>query len=70
MRNLEREIGAVCRGVAAQFARRKKHPKVIKKSDLAAYLGPIKHEPELALRTSVPGVYELMRRRMLSPFRP
>ncbi|RIK67933.1 MAG: endopeptidase La [Planctomycetota bacterium] len=56
VRNLEREIGAVCRGVAAQVARGRKHPKVITKSLLGAYLGPIKYEPELALRTSVPGV--------------
>ena len=56
MRNLEREIGSVCRGVAAQIARRRKHPSVIKPADLTAYLGPIKHERELALRTSLPGV--------------
>jgi ATP-dependent Lon protease len=56
VRNLEREIGAVCRGVAAQVARHRKHPTTIKRPDLAAYLGPIKYEPELALRTSVAGV--------------
>jgi ATP-dependent Lon protease len=56
VRNLEREIGTVCRGVAAQVARNRKHPRVINKSDLAAYLGPIKYEPEVALRTSLPGV--------------
>jgi len=56
VRNLEREIGSVCRGIAAKVARRARHPKIIKKSDLEVFLGPIKHEPELALRTSVPGV--------------
>ena len=56
VRNLEREIGSVCRGVAAQVARNKKHPKVITRSNLPDYLGPIKYEPELALRTSVSGV--------------
>lgn len=56
VRNLEREIAAVCRGVGAQEARRRKHPTSIRKSDLEAYLGPIKFEPELALRTSTPGV--------------
>ncbi|HKQ47498.1 MAG TPA: endopeptidase La [Phycisphaerae bacterium] len=56
VRNLEREIGAVCRGVAAQVARRKKHPTTITPKNLPEYLGPIKYEPELALRTSVPGV--------------
>ncbi len=56
VRNLEREIGAVCRGVAAQVARRRKHPATIKKTDIAKYLGPPKFEREIALRTSVPGV--------------
>ena len=56
VRNLEREIGTVCRGVAAQVVRRRKHPKLIGKGHLDAYLGPIKYEPELALRTSLPGV--------------
>ncbi|MBN2561478.1 MAG: endopeptidase La [Phycisphaerae bacterium] len=56
VRNLEREIGSICRGVAAQVARRRKYPSVIKRSDLAAYLGPVKYESEQALRTSVPGV--------------
>ena len=56
VRNLERQIGAVCRGVAAQVVRRRKHPKTIGRTNLEAYLGPIKFEPELALRTSIPGV--------------
>ena len=56
VRNLEREIGTVCRGVAAQVARHRKHPAVINRANLAIYLGPIKHEPEMALRTSTPGV--------------
>lgn len=56
VRNLEREIGGVCRGVAAQVAAGKKHPSIIRKNHLSDYLGPIKHEPELALRTSTPGV--------------
>jgi ATP-dependent Lon protease len=56
VRNLEREIGSVCRGVAAQVARRRRHPDTITKANMAQYLGPIKHEPETALRTSLPGV--------------
>jgi ATP-dependent Lon protease len=56
VRNLEREIAGVCRGVAAQVARRKKYPTTVRRPDLQAYLGPIKFEPELALRTSIPGV--------------
>jgi ATP-dependent Lon protease len=56
VRNLEREIAAVCRGVAAQVARRRKYHSTIRRSDLEPYLGPIKFEPEAALRTSLPGV--------------
>lgn len=56
VRNLEREIGTVCRGVATQVARGHKKPFTIKKADLARYLGPVKFEPDLALRTSTPGV--------------
>ena len=56
VRNLEREIGTICRGVAALVARNKRAPKVIRPKDLQAYLGPIRYEREAALRTSVPGV--------------
>jgi ATP-dependent Lon protease len=56
VRNLEREIGAVCRGIAAKIASNRKHSGVISKTNLVDYLGPIKFEPELALRTSTPGV--------------
>ncbi len=56
VRNLEREIGAVTRGIAAKVARGRKHSATIKKTDLGAFLGPIKHEPELALRTSLSGI--------------
>jgi len=56
VRGLEREIGTVCRGVAALVARNRKAPKEIKPKDLATYLGPIKFEREAALRTSLPGV--------------
>ncbi|MCG8408777.1 MAG: endopeptidase La [Phycisphaerales bacterium] len=56
VRNLEREIGAVCRGVASEVARGKKPPKSITKTHVEKYLGPEKHQPEPALRTSQPGV--------------
>lgn len=56
VRNLEREIGSVCRGVASEVARRKKPPKSITKAHVEKYLGPEKHEREPALRTSFPGV--------------
>ncbi|MFQ5423538.1 MAG: endopeptidase La [Phycisphaerae bacterium] len=56
VRGLERQIGAVCRGVAAQVARKRRHARVISGKNLANYLGPVKYEAELALRTSTPGV--------------
>jgi ATP-dependent Lon protease len=56
VRNLEREIGGVCRGVAALIARSRKHPKLVNAKDVSTFLGPIKYEPEVALRTSSPGV--------------
>jgi len=56
VRNLEREIAGVCRGVAAKIAKGRKKSEEISEKSLAGYLGPIKYEPEMALRTSVPGV--------------
>ncbi len=56
VRGLEREIGSVCRGVASQIAQNQPHPRVINHTNVADYLGPIKYQAEVALRTSVPGV--------------
>ena len=56
VRNLERELGTVCRGVAAQIARGRQTVQVIHKADVAKYLGPHKFEAEVAQRTSMPGV--------------
>jgi len=56
VRNLEREIGAVCRHVAMQVAAGKKKSVSVGAADIAAILGPIRFESELALRTSQPGV--------------
>ena len=42
------------------MARRRKHPSVIGRNKLVDYLGPNKVEPELALRTSVPGVVHVL----------
>ncbi len=56
VRNLEREIASVCRAVAARIARGRKAPALIKREGLPEFLGPIKIEPELAMRTSVSGV--------------
>ncbi|MHC4115907.1 MAG: endopeptidase La [Planctomycetota bacterium] len=56
VRNLERNIAAVCRAVATEIARDKKRRATIGKRNLAAILGPAQFESELALRTGIPGV--------------
>jgi len=57
VRNLEREIGAVCRKVARRVAEGQAADRVeIGPDDLAELLGPVRVEPELAERTGVPGV--------------
>jgi ATP-dependent Lon protease len=56
VRNLERQIGSICRGVASQVAQRKRAPRTITKSGVEKFLGPPQYESEQALRTSVPGV--------------
>ena len=56
VRNLEREIAGICRGVAAKIAKGRRKPEEISEKSLSSYLGPVKYEPELAQRTSIPGV--------------
>ena len=56
VRNLEREIGAVLRNVAARFAEDGTDPVRIAPEDLQPILGPGRFEPEVADRASVPGV--------------
>ncbi|MFQ6112511.1 MAG: endopeptidase La [bacterium] len=56
VRNLEREIATVCRGVAREVVEGKTQTKKITKEMLAHYLGPIKYFSEVAERTSKPGV--------------
>jgi len=56
VRNLEREIGAVCRGVARMIAEDKIKSTQIKSEDISEYLGPVKFIPDIAERTSIPGV--------------
>lgn len=56
VRNLEREIGAVCRNTAMRVAEGSADRVTIGRGDLAAILGPPRYESEVALRTSVPGV--------------
>jgi len=56
VRNLERNIAAVCRAVATEIAKGNKRRATIDKKDLAKILGPAQFESELALRTGIPGV--------------
>ena len=58
VRNLEREIGAVCRGVARMIAVETQYiaSLQIKPDNIAEYLGPVKFIPDIAERTSIPGV--------------
>jgi len=56
VRELERQIGTVCRGVAALIAGGKARSRTITPKLVAEMLGPHKYESELALRTSVAGV--------------
>jgi len=56
VRNLERNIAAICRAVATEIARKRKRRATIDKKNLARILGPAQFESELALRTGIPGV--------------
>jgi ATP-dependent Lon protease len=56
VRNLEREIGAICRHVATRVAEGTVEHTRIDASDLHAILGARRFESEVAMRTSVPGV--------------
>jgi ATP-dependent Lon protease len=56
VRNLEREIGAVCRSAAVRIAEGKVERVKVDEGDLAAILGPRKFEAETAMRAGVPGV--------------
>jgi ATP-dependent Lon protease len=56
VRQLEREIGSVCRGVATRVAEGLTEKVTINRDALRDYLGPLKFFNEIALRTSLPGV--------------
>ncbi len=56
LRNLEREIGSVCRGVATKIAEKKAEKISIRKKDIREYLGPVKRIPETNSGIFVPGV--------------
>ncbi len=56
LRNLEREIATICRGVAAKIAMEETTSMIIKMVNLAKFLGPIKITAEVKARTMTPGV--------------
>ncbi len=56
LRNLERRIGTICRGVATKIAEAQAVQLVIRQDDLHEYLGPVQYFPDLALRIHTPGV--------------
>jgi ATP-dependent Lon protease len=56
VRNLEREIGNVCRHVAVKIAEGTAERMAVDAGDVAAILGPRKFEAEVAMRAGVPGV--------------
>jgi ATP-dependent Lon protease len=56
VRNLERNIAAICRAIGTKIAKGNKRRATIGKTELPKILGPAQFESELALRTGIPGV--------------
>ncbi len=56
VRNLEREIATICRGVAREVVEGRQEPAVIAPDQLHKYLGPVRFFSEVAGRTMEPGV--------------
>ncbi|MCD4674565.1 MAG: endopeptidase La [Desulfobacula sp.] len=56
LRNLERNIGSICRGVASKIAEGESKNFVVRQKDLHEYLGPASNMPDMALRIENPGV--------------
>ena len=56
VRNLEREIANICRGVARKVAEGQKGLTIVDAESVPSYLGPAKFFSEVAERTSEPGV--------------
>ncbi|MFW6132353.1 MAG: endopeptidase La [Planctomycetota bacterium] len=56
VRELERQIGTVCRGIAAMIAEGTAKTRTVNRKLVRELLGPEKYESEVALRTSIPGV--------------
>ncbi|MBO6523998.1 MAG: endopeptidase La [Balneolaceae bacterium] len=56
VRNLDRQVGAICRGVAAKVASGELEEFKVSKSDVEDFLGKQKFFSDVAERTTVPGV--------------
>ena len=56
LRNLEREIATICRGVATLIAEGKKKSVKINIKDIYKYLGPVQFSSEVRARPSKPGI--------------
>jgi ATP-dependent Lon protease len=56
LRNLEREIASICRGVAASIAEAKAKSVKINTKNIHKYLGPVRITAEAKMRTQTPGV--------------
>jgi ATP-dependent Lon protease len=56
VRDLERQVGAVCRAIAAQIAKGEKKQVTVTPQVVAEHLGPIRFFREARLKTSAPGV--------------
>jgi len=56
LRNLERELASICRGVAAKVAQGDAEAVSVGVDDIAEYLGPVKITSEAKARTATPGV--------------
>ncbi|HHO47250.1 MAG TPA: endopeptidase La [Desulfobacteraceae bacterium] len=56
VRNLEREIAAICRGVASKIARGRNEKVVVTADNLYEFLGPVRFFSEVKARTWGPGL--------------
>ncbi|RMF83751.1 MAG: endopeptidase La, partial [Nitrospinota bacterium] len=56
LRNLERELATICRGVAKKVAEGETEPVCITPEEVPKFLGPIRYFAEVAERTAEPGV--------------
>ena len=56
VRNLERELAALCRGVAVGLVEGRWERRDLGSDDLTELLGPERHAPDVAERTEIPGI--------------